>query len=195
MSVIIGYIKNGVTYLATDTRVIDDDRKRNEVCACNFKLRKLDNGIIYGVTNSKYIRQFLMANEDMFTPDTRGNLTVQHIVMDILPTLYFSLKEAKLLDNDKGEPPFFSSSILIGFKGKLFEICSDFSVFRYEKYQAIGPLSDYALTKVSNIDEKEEINRQLIDAMRICAKNTEYVGGPYLTINTDELKYELTEED
>ena len=179
MSVILGYARNGVTYLATDTRVIDDDRKRNEVCECNFKLRKLNNGIIYGVTNSKYIRQFLIANEDMFTLDTRGNLTVQHIVTDILPTLYFSLKEAKLLGNDKGEKPFFPSSILIGFKGELFEICSDFSVFRYKKYQAIGSLSDYALAKVSNIDEKKDINRQLIDLMRICAKNTEYVGGPY----------------
>lgn len=194
MSVIIGYVKNGVTYMATDTRVIDDDRKRNEVCECNFKLRKLENGIIYGVTNSKYIRQFLVMNEEMFTLDRRENLTVQHIVTDILPTLYFSLKEAKLLGNDKGEQPSFPSSILIGFKSKLFEICSDFSVFRYEKYQAIGPLSDYALTKVSDMDENGDINRQLIDAMRICTKNTEYVGGPYLTINTDELKYELTEE-
>lgn len=195
MSIIIGYVKNGVTYMATDTRVIDYARKRNEVCECNFKLHKLDNGIIYGATGSRYIRQFLMMNEDMFALDEHGDLTRQHIVMGILPRLYFSLRDANLLDNKNGEKPSFPSSILIGFKGKLFEICWDFSVYRYEKYQAIGAFADYALAAVSDIDENGDINKQLIDAMRICAKNTEYVGGPYLTINTSELKYELTEEE
>ncbi len=195
MSVLIGYVKNGVTYMATDTRVIDNARKRNEVCECNFKLHKLDNGIIYGATGSRYIRQFLRMNEDMFILDEHGDLTRQHIVMGILPRLYFSLQEANLLDNKNGEQPSSPSSILIGFKGKLFEICWDFSVYRYEKYQAIGAFADYALAAVSDIDENGDINKQLIDAMRICAKNTEYVGGPYLTINTSELKYELTEEE
>lgn len=195
MSVMIGYINDGVTYMATDTRVVDDDKKRNEVCECNFKLRKLDNGIVYGATNNKFMRQFLTMCEEIFTLDVYGDLTMKHIVTEILPRLYLTLDEVELLDNEKKGRPLFSSEILIGFNGKLFEICSDFSVFRYEKYQVIGSLADYALAKVTNIDENEDINRQLVDALRICAKNTEYVGAPYLTIDTKELKYQVWEEN
>ena len=195
MSVMIGYIKDGVTYMATDTRVVDDDKKRNEVCECNFKLRKLDNGIVYGATNNKFMRQFLTMCEEIFTLDVYGDLTMKHIVTEILPRLYLTLDEVELLDNEKKGRPLFSSEILIGFNGKLFEICSDFSVFRYEKYQVIGSLANYALAMETTIDENENINRQLVDALRICAKNTEYVGAPYLTIDTKELKYQVWEEN
>lgn len=133
--------------------------------------------------------------EEIFTLDVHGDLTMKHIVTEILPRLYLTLDEVELLDNEKKGYPLFSSEILIGFNGKLFEICSDFSVFRYEKYQVIGSLADYALAKVTNIDENEDINRQLVDALRICAKNTEYVGAPYLTIDTKDLKYQVWEEN
>ena len=191
---IIGYVNNGVTYMATDTRLVDDRRKHNEVCECNFKLRRLANGIIYGAPQDKYIRQFLRMHEDLFTLDARGNLTAKHITTEILPALYFTMKEANLLNNEQDEKPSFPSEILIGFKGKLFGIGWNFSVTRFGTYQAVGEFAESALGLLANIDKSRDISEQLVAVIRGCTKVTEHIGGPYLTIDTDKLEYKLWEE-
>lgn len=193
--IIIGYVNNGVTYMATDTRLVDSDRKHNEVCEYNFKLRKLDNGIIYGVSQNKYIRQLLKMHEDMFTLDEHENLTAKHVAMGILPALYFTLKEANQLDNERGEKPTFPAEILIGYKGRLFKIAWNFCVTICETYQVVGGFVNSALATLSKIDSNKDINEQLVAAIRGCKKVTEYIGGPYLTIDTDKMEYKLWEEE
>ena len=49
MSILIAYKKNDTVYMGTDTRVIVNDFKKNEICESNYKIQKLENGILLGM--------------------------------------------------------------------------------------------------------------------------------------------------
>jgi len=193
MAVLMGYCKDDVVYFCTDTLVVDDNRKRNELEETNFKFQKLDNGIIYGATYNKMLRQFLNANDDIFQLDKNNNLTFKQVISEIVPKLYFRMKNENFLINDKDEHPRFAGEILIGYKGNLFEICSQFVTFKYEKYQAVGEMSDYVQDSISSIDDSKDIETQLVEACKIAAKNSRNFGGPYITINTRDMEYKIWE--
>ena len=195
MSILIAY-KNGDTiYMGTDTRIIVKDIKRNELSECNYKIQKLDNGMLVGITGEKIERQTLFAYPELFTLDNNGKLTRRHIVKEIIPNLLTVLKGEDLLVEKDGELPYMKATILLAYKDTLYEIGSAFAVIKYEEHQVLGRASDYAQATMANTSESDDINKRILKALQIAAKNSQYVGSPYLLIDTKELKFNLVKGD
>ncbi|MBQ0099359.1 MAG: hypothetical protein KBS91_02290 [Firmicutes bacterium] len=194
MGVLIGYVDKGKVIMATDTRTIIDDRKYNETCECNYKVQKCDNGILVGIVDNRNLRQLVLSNREIFTLNKNGKLTKEHIVTEIVPKLYSLLKENDLITYYDDKPPIMRATILLAYKYSLFEICCCFEVCRYEKHQAVGYYSDMALAKVIDVDTNRNIDEQLVKALKNCSEFTEYVASPFITIDTESLKYKVWEE-
>ena len=97
MGILIAYKRGDTIYMGTDTRVIVGESKRNELCECNYRIQKLDNGMLLGVAGENVENQTLIAYSDIFTLDKKGNLTRKHIVKEIIPNLMDVLDDAGLL--------------------------------------------------------------------------------------------------
>lgn len=194
MSILIAYKKDGVVYMATDTRVIVNENKKNELCECNYKIQKMDNGMLVGITGDILTRQTIFANSEIFSLDKKGDLTRKHIVKEIIPKLINVLEGEELIFGKEDELPYMSAQILLAYKGELFEICSNFTIYKYEDFQALGSTSDYAEFTLASINEKDEVNEKITKALDIVAKNSQLVSRPYVLIDTKNLSYKLIRE-
>jgi ATP-dependent protease HslVU (ClpYQ) peptidase subunit len=190
MSVLIAFKKNDTIYMGTDTRVIVGDHKRNEMRRCNLKIQKLDNGILLGITGERLERQTLIAYSEIFTLDKAGKLTRRHLVKEIVPRLISVLEEEKLMIEKEGEFPYMQAQIILAYKDTMYEICSSFAVIKYEDFQVLGRASDYAQATLMNTKETDDINQRIVKALDITADNSQYVGKPYVLIDTKKMKYE-----
>lgn len=191
MSILIAYKKGDTVYMGTDTRVIAGDSKRNELCECNYKIQKLDNGMLLGITCNRLERQTLIGCFEIFTLDKNGELTKKHIVKEIIPKLLSVLEQENLLVEKEGELPYVKATILLAYKDTMYEISSGFAVIKYEDFQALGSVAEYAQATLLNTKEKDDINERIVKALDIVSSNSQCVGKPYLLIDTKELKYNL----
>ena len=90
---------------------------------------------------------------------------------------------------------YCDTKLLLAYKDTLFEICAGFNVLRYEDCQALGLAADYAQATLMNVKETDDVNTQIVKALGIAAKYCQYVGAPYLLIDTKEGKYQLVKGD
>lgn len=191
MSILIAYKKGDTVFMGTDTRVIVDDSKRNDLCECNYKIQKLENGMLLGITSDRLERQTIFANSEIFTLDKNGKLTKKHIVKEIIPNLLSVLGPENLIVEKEGELPYAKVMLLLAYKDVLYEICSGFTVIKYENFQALGRAADFAQATMANTKESDDVNVRIVKALDIASKNSQLVGKPYLLIDTKELKYTL----
>ena len=191
MSILIAYKKGDTVYMGTDTRVIVNDHKKNELCECNYKIQKLHNGMLVGITGERIERQALFAYSDMFTLDKKGQLTKKHIIKEIIPRLLSVLEKEDLLVEKEGELPYMKATILLAYKDTLYEICENFTIIKYEDFQVLGRVADYAHATMLNTSEGDDIEERIVKALNIVAKNSQCVGNPYLLVNTKDLEYKL----
>ena len=195
MSILIAYKKGDTIYMGTDTRTIVNDHKKNELRGCNLKIQKLANDMLLGITGERLERQTLIAYSEIFTLDKNGKLTKKHIVKEIIPKLITVLEKEGLLIEKEGELPYMKAVILLVHKGTIYEICSGFAVIKYEDFQVVGRSSDYAHATLMNTKPMDNIEGRIVKALDIVAENSQYVGKPYLLINTKELEYKIVTND
>ena len=195
MSILIAYKKDDTVYMGTDTRTIVNDHKKNELRGCNLKIQKLANDMLLGITGERLERQTLIAYSEIFTLDKNGKLTKKHIVKEIIPKLITVLEKEGLLVEKEGELPYMKAVILLVHKGTIYEICSGFAVIKYEDFQVVGRSSDYAHATLMNTKPMDNIEGRIVKALDIVAENSQYVGKPYLLINTKELEYKIVTND
>ena len=191
MSVLIAYKRGDTVYMGTDTRVIINEHKKNELCESNYKIQKSESGVLVGISADRKVRQILFAYSDIFTLDKNGELTRKHIVKEIIPNLLIVLQREGLLIEKDDELPYMKAVILLAHKGVLYEICSGFTIVRYEDFQALGKASAYTQAVMLNVRESDDVNEQIIKALDISAHNSHLVGAPYLLIDTKTQNYKL----
>lgn len=191
MSILIAYKKGDTIYMGTDTRTIVNENKKNELRGCNLKIQKLANDMLLGITGERLERQTLIAYSEIFTLDKKGQLTKKHIIKEIIPRLLSVLGKEDLLVEKEGEIPYMKAAILLAYKGMLYEIGASLTVIKYENFQVLGRAADYAQATILNTNESGDINDRIVKALDITAKNSQYVGRPYLLIDTKEMKYKL----
>ena len=189
MSILIAYKKGDTIYMGTDTRTIVNEHKKNELRGCNLKIQKLANDMLLGITGERLERQTLIAYSEIFTLDKKGELTKKHIIKEIIPNLLSVLEKEDLLVEKEGELPYMKATILLAYKGVLYEIGASLTVIKYEDFQVLGRAADYAQAMMINTSESDNINDRIVKALDITAKNSQYVGRPYLLIDTKEMKY------
>ena len=66
MSVILAYKKDDAIYMATDTRVVVNSCKRNDLLESNYKIQKMENGLLVGITGEMMERQTIFAYPEIF---------------------------------------------------------------------------------------------------------------------------------
>ena len=157
-------------------------------------MTKLHNGMLISLTGEIVTGQRILAHPEWFTVDEKKGLTKEHIVTKIIPHLYECLNEEELLDTgDKGMPPVMKVTMFLAYKDKLFEVCRDFHVIRYEEYQASGSGANAVMYGLSKIDKTKDINEQLLQLLKISAKHDANVSAPFILIDTKDLKYTVKE--
>ena len=191
MSILIAYKKGDTVYLGTDTRVTVNEHIKSEVCQSNHKIQMLNDGLIVGIAGDRLVRQTIFAYSEIFSLDKAGKLTRKHIAKVVIPKLIEVLERENLIVLEEDDVPRMKSQIVLAHKGDLFEICSNFAVYKYEDYQAIGISSDYAQSVLSSAKPTDDIHKTIIKALKVTAKNTYLVGAPYLLIDTKTKEYTL----
>ena len=172
MSILIAYKKGDTVYMGTDTRVIVNEHKNNDLSTSNYKIQRLKGRLIVGITADRLTRQTIFAYPEIFAFDKKEELTRKHIVKNIIPKLKEVLTENELIVEKEDDAPRMDGQILLAHKGDLYEICSNFSVYKYETFQALGPVSDYAQFTLASTNQNEDVNKKIIKALNIVAKNT-----------------------
>ena len=190
MSILLAYKKEGAIYMGTDTRIVVNDNKKSALSRCDLKIQKLENGILLGIAGERLERQTIIAYSEIFTLDKEGKLTRKHIVKEIVPRLIEMLEEENLMMKKEEEFPYVQAQILLAYKDTLYEICSGFTVIKYEDFQALGRDCDYAIATLMNTKPTDDIKKRLIKALDISAKYSQYIGKPYVLIDTKSMDYE-----
>ena len=191
MSVLIAYKRDDTIYMGTDTRVTVHDHKKNELCECNYKIQKLENGMLVGITAERLTRQTIFAYSEIFTLDKNGELTRKHIIKEIIPKLVAILNEEELMIKKEDALPYMDGQILLAYKGVLYEICRNFSIYKYEDFQLLGYGVDYGQFVLANTKDTDDVNERIIKTLDTIAKYSHQVGSPYLLIDTKEQEYKL----
>ena len=159
------------------------------------KIRNGYNGVLLSATGETVTSQILLAHPKWFTVDGEKGLTKEHIVTKIIPRIYETLKEEELLEqDDKGTPPIMKCTVLLAYKDKLFEICRDLQIIRYEDYQATGSGANAINYGLARIDKTQDINEQLLRLLKISAKLDSNVSAPFILIDTKNLKFTVKED-
>ena len=191
MSILIAYKKDDTIYLGTDTRVILSDTKHNRTCECDYKIQKMENGMLVGIVNDVPARQVLFAHPEVFTLDKQGKLSHKHIVLNVIPKIIDLLKYNYLLIENKDDFVSMSTVIMLAHKDVLYRIDTYFGVHRMTQFDVQGAIGPYSIGVVSRINESEDINTQIVQGLDIASKYSIYVSPPYLLVDTKSLKYSL----
>jgi ATP-dependent protease HslVU (ClpYQ) peptidase subunit len=195
MSVVMAVKQGNRIWLGADTQSTRGTDKYNQLSPHDFKVTKLDNGVLLAMTGETASSQVILAHPEWFTIDEKKSLTKEYIVTKIVPKIYEAFDAEELLEREgRGTPPITKCSILIAYKDKLFEIARDLQVMRYEDYQAIGSGSNAAIYGLSKIDKTKDINEQLLQLLKISAKHDANVSAPFVLIDTQGLEYIIKED-
>ena len=195
MSVVIAVKEGNRVWFGADTQSTCDTDKYNHLSCVDYKVNKLENGMVLSWTGATAMKQFIFAHDEWFTPDEKGRLTKKHIVTKIIPQIYQALDEEGMLEKgDDGYPPLMTGTIFLAYKDRLFEICRDFEVIRYEDYQASGSGARAVQYGLSRLDKTKDVNEQLLHLLRISEKHDSCVSAPFIFIDTQDLKYTVKEK-
>ena len=194
MSVVIAVKQGGRIWFGADTQASRGADRYNQLAPNDFKVTKLGNGVLLSATGETVTMQTILSHPEWFTVDEKKGLTKEHIVTNIIPKIYELLESEELLEkDDKGTPPIMKCTMLIAYKDKLFEICRDLQVIRYEDYQATGSGANAINYGLAKIDKTKDINEQLLRLLKISAKLDTNVSAPFILIDTKDLKFTVKE--
>lgn len=182
MSVIVAKKENGVIYMGADSQTTVG----NEKYEADFKVRRMDNGILVGFCGSVFAKQGLLAEENVFTLDENGELTKKHIVQAIIPKLVDKMES--IGDKEHGA---MDVSCLLAHKDKLYKIMSRLNVLKLNDYGTIGAGMCYVQYNLSM--QGVPVREQLLTALVESAKHTDSVSGPYVFIDTQNQEYEIVD--
>lgn len=191
--IMLGYVRDGIVYLATDTTIVEKDVKANRLASGNYKIKKMENGLIVGITGVPNVRQRLLVRDNLFTLDKNGKLTKNHIVDKIIPALHRFLKDNDLYEIDEDGMHDPGVNIFLAYGDKLYDISERLWVYRVTRKTANGALSDLCESALNRIDPERDIEKQLVEVMQRATTYTNYIGGPYVTINTKDNEIHVTE--
>jgi ATP-dependent protease HslVU (ClpYQ) peptidase subunit len=167
------------------------DEVKAEFCESNYKIQKLENGMLVGAVGNAKICEIIKGYPEIFTLDKSGKLTRREIVESIVPSLIALLGRNKLLKENERYYPQMSACLFVAHKGELFEICSSFDVYKYEDFQAVGVMADFAQYVLSKIEQDDDINAKIVEALDCVSRFSAYANPPYVLIDTDKLEYSI----
>lgn len=191
--IMLGYVHKGVVHLATDTTIVVNDVKVNGLAPNNYKIKKMESGLIVGITGVPIVRQRLLVRDDLFTLDKNGELTKNHIVNKIVPALHRFLIDNDLYEIDEDGMHDPGVNIILAHGDKLYNISERLWVYQVTKKTANGALCDLGECALNRIDSERDIEKQMVEIMQRARTYTNFIGGPYIAINTKDNEIHVTE--
>ena len=164
MSVIVAIKENDVIYMGADTQTTAGRRKYNSLNETEFKIKRLDNGILVSYCGSVAAGQAVP--NDIYTLDSNGELTKKHIVKNIIPKLINKMEE--IGDKKNGE---MNVSILLAFKDKLYRITKELDVLKLNENGKSGSGLIYVEYAISL--KELPVRTRLLKALAESAKRIE----------------------
>lgn len=191
MSLVVAYKRNGVIYMGADTQSSTGttiDRALNE---SGFKITRLANGMLIGICGRIKGHQRIIAQKKWFDVSEKDTFDKRYIVKNIIPELSVLMKD--ISEDKDARNSSMSVRILIAWKDKLFVVSSYFEVFECANYAAIGAGDDYAKYSLSLIKGEDDINEQLLRALRVGACFDSSISAPYILIDNKDKEYKIVE--
>lgn len=113
-------------------------------------------------------------------PDDAGEDPLRYLVAHFVSALRAVLREQGVLKVSDAQEGLDDSMIMVGYRGGLFEINSDFSVVSHQRgYNAIGVGYQYVLGALSVTEALPEPERVLL-ALSVAAKHSLSVSEPFV---------------
>ena len=186
MSVIVAIKENDIVYMGADTQSTAGDYLYRIKSPIEYKIQRLENGMLVGLCGSKSVAQQLVAQSDVFTLDENGTLSRGHIVRNIIPTI-------KKIVGQRSEEFDANSSVLLVYKDKIYQINSDGDLIKHTEYVSIG--SGLTYTYYTLFDRKDlPVRERMIMALNASSKRVDSVSAPYTLIDTQNMEYETVNE-
>ena len=157
MSVIIGCVRDGKVFLATDSQRTWGNVVTHAETAFGANVLRMPEGVLVGVTCNQAVKRGIAAHPEWFS-DLKGEpLTKRHVMERIVPELYRETEELGEIDECAKEQgrSLYNGIILLAQGDRLFCIDGDFSVQRVADYCLIGHGSEYAVPRMRGFYRKE----------------------------------------
>lgn len=195
MNLIIGYIHDGVVYIATETGQTMDTYSFSDATDTGLSTFFLPGGALCAVTGHA-LCETVKTNMQWFDGLGESELTKELIVKTIVPKLYDELERRGLIDGiDTGES-HTTGAVLLAQKDKLFCIDADFTVYVIPKYCIIGPDAtlDFAYPVLALYDGGD-VAAMLYEAIEAVRAYTRDVRKPYFLFTTDSTEKKLLSKE
>ncbi|WP_405101701.1 hypothetical protein [Oceanobacillus sp. FSL H7-0719] len=184
MTCIVGLVENGVTYIGGDSLGSNGYSKTVRKDAKVFKLKDTNNAIV-GYTSSFRMGQLLMYASNLIDKRDEPNIDHEYLVTKFVPNVIKLFEDGGYSKNNSGEKS--GGSFLLGYKGNLYKIESDFQVGEsIDSYDACGSGEEFALGSLKTTEglgfSPEERVRL---ALQAASKFSTSVAPPHRIVNTD----------
>ena len=189
MSVVIAAKENGIVYMGADTRTSTGSSCKSYLQETNYKITKLSNGILIGHSGKvRASQEFERIFTRLYKLDPEKGLTKKDIVTKIIPVVRGQFEALELFDKDRY---IVELRVLIAYKDKLIYIDNDLTVWDCG-CMAIGIGDQNGLGFVINRGGKD-VCEAILEGLRYATKSMNYIGAPYVLINSKDLEYKICE--
>jgi ATP-dependent protease HslVU (ClpYQ) peptidase subunit len=170
MTCIIGLEANGKVYIGADSCGADDWTSRSWDVQKVFCIKEF----IIGYTDSFRMGQLLQYNLVVTPQNGTDDLTYLVTVVAEAVRQVFKTYGYARIENNQEQGGFF----LVGYRGKLYEISSDFSVLHANEFSAIGSGYTVALGIMKALDNLSP-KKRILQALEITGQFIGTVKPPY----------------
>lgn len=178
MTCIVGLEQDGVVYIGGDSAAISMDN----LSAFTISEPKvfINKGVIIGYTTSFRMGQLLQYS--LSIPKQSSKKTdSEYLVTDFINAVRKCFKKNEWGNGDKGSCGYF----LVGYKGKLYSIESDYQVIRTTHgYNACGIGEQYALGALFATKEEKDPKKRIITALEAAANSNAGVMAPFIVLSS-----------
>ena len=191
MSCIIGYVDGGKTYIASDSAAINDQSLSSRTSVDKVFPK---GNMIFGVAGSFRIGQILRYN--FIQPEHPENMNdMEYLCSVFVDSMIECFKQYGSGAQNENEI-LFDGSIIISYRGKIYNIEEDFSVFEGNKFMATGCGEDYALAALYALENStcaDDIITKIHIAMKASYQYSIGVRPPFYCYVSNSKDFEIFE--
>jgi ATP-dependent protease HslVU (ClpYQ) peptidase subunit len=192
MSVLVGYKKDGVVYMGSDTQVTYGSYSRHHEHEKDQKLfiskeLSLIVGTVGTASHAYVLRELLPS----LTSLKNGALSKERLQKELVLPYMNALKSYELMEMSNGLHDM-KISILIAKEDMLFQIEEDGNILNHVSYGSIGSGSPATLSYLKH--SKKSPEEIILTSLRTASTFDQYVSHPYLMTNTHSLILEEVKE-
>lgn len=192
MSLIIGIKKDGAFYLGADTQTTNGDLIERDFSKEGFKIKDAGNGLLFCAVGACDVSRNIIVRDELFVLPEDG-LTKRFIVENFVPKVFELIKEEGLVSEIKEGKPNIDCTFALVYKDKCFIIKNDLSVWEVDEMFAIGSGKPMAFAFLQLSDDKQDVKKTIIDAMKASAESVTSVSAPYILRSSNNPEYEIIE--